>query len=588
MAEDIGLRNRSRWLALLAVVATLTCLPYSWGRVAIASLLVGAPEASYTAMLLLGIAVVWTLSSRAGRGLGRRGRWTVLATVAILWIVVNVIVVWTCTGPFFPRSYAAPGYTLASLWVLWLAWLPLLPLRTCSKLVVLCVLAGLGAGFFLVYEVEGVMGGEQVNFAWRKWGTPAYTQPALISAPKAAPPEESQDDLRFDYPQFLGPTRTAGLPEVRLNLDWPSHPPRELWRRSVGAGWGSFAVVGDRAVTQEQRGEDECVVCYRLQTGEETWCHGYRTRFSSGYGGVGPRATPAIDSGEVFAVGATGVLSCLDLSTGTVRWSKDILEDNRASSQTHGVCASPLVLDELVIVCPTGESGPTLAAYHRDTGRRIWQAGTDRAGYSSPILADVHGTGQVVVFSTSQVAAFDPATGDPRWEFAWSNSEGVNASQPVVHAGRRNHVLVSTGYGKGSAWFEVAQDAGGEFRTETHWTSHRFRAKFTTPVEEDGRVYALDEGVLACLDVETGERLWKRGRYGHGQILLAGAALVILSEFGDVVLVELTEDGPVEAGTLSALHAKTWNHPALAGPFLLVRNDREAACYRLPLIREGP
>ncbi len=588
IAENDGAINRSRWIHITAVVVcvlvTLAFLPYSWGRVLIATLLVGAPEPLYTALLVLGIVAVWGLSCFARRGLSRRGMWIAVATVSVLWIAANAIVAGACAGPFFPRYYVVPGYTLGSLWVLWLAWLFVPPISKRSRFIFLAVFMSLGVAFLAVFEVEGLMGGDQVNFTWRKLGESTLTRPSLISASKTTLPDESDAGFRRDYPQYLGPTRTASLPDVRLNLDWSTNPPQELWRRSVGAGWSSFAVSGGFAVTQEQRGENECVVCYGLRTGEDIWNHTYRARYHDGYGGAGPRATPTIDSDQVFAIGATGVLSCLDLTTGEVHWSKDVLAEHDASNQTYGVCCSPLVSHEMVIVCPTGESGPTLVAYHRDTGERVWQAGTDQASYSSPILADIDGIQQVIVFSSSQAAAFDFATGDALWKFAWSNLPGVNASQPIVHAGDRNDVFVSTGYGTGAALFEVVHNAAGDFGIQTKWTSRRLKAKFAVPVYRDGCVYGLDDGILACLDIETGKRLWKGGRYGHGQILLVGNDLVVQTEAGDVVLVELTENGPVESGTLDALDSKTWNHPALAGEFLLVRSSREAACYRLSLI----
>jgi len=586
-AEAVEIKTQSnggRWLRLALILIgagiTLGLLPYSWGRVLIASLLEGRPEPRFVGMLALGIAAVWALCLPARRGLTPRARWTILATVGVLWIAANSAVAWVCAGPFFPRSIVVVGYALASLWMMWLTWFLIPPMRWLSKMVVLLVLAGPCAGFFGLFEVEGLMGGNQVNFGWRQWASSAAASPALIVKSEIILPEGAEPE--FDYPQFLGPTRTASLPDVRLNLDWSSNPPREVWRRRIGAGWGSFAVVGNRAVTQEQREQDECVVCYGLHTGDELWIYGRQTRFFDGYGGAGPRATPTIDSNRVYAVGATGLLSCLDLATGTPVWSRDILADNGAANQEYGVCCSPLVADEYVLVCPTGKRGPTLVAYHRDTGQPVWQAGRDRASYSSPVLAELGGVRQVIVFSSSQVASFSLATGDLLWDFPWVNSEGINAAQPILDLGQRNRVFVSTGYGVGSALFEVAQRTDGTFSVQPSWTNRRFQAKFTTPVYQNGCIYALDEGILACLDIETGQRRWREGRYGHGQILLAENALLVQAEAGEVQLVQLTDDGPVELGSIAALNAKTWNHPALAGPFLLVRNDREAVCYRLP------
>jgi len=589
--ENSTLGEPSRWmragLLFAGVIATLALLPYSWGRILVTTLLVGAPEPAFVAMLAVGIAMVWGVCYGTRRGTQPAGRWITLAAVAVLWIVTNAVVASVCCGPFSPRLYVVIGYTLGSLWVLWLAWIGLPPLNVAGKLAVLVVLVGLGAGFFIVFRVESLMGDNQANFAWRDWGQPEASAPALPSAPRQLPSALDNGESHDDYPQFLGPDRTACLTGVRLNLDWSVHPPRELWRRGVGAGWGAFAVQGNYAVTQEQHGETECTVCYHARTGAEIWRHRYAARFYDGFGGVGPRATPTIDADQVFAVGATGVLSCLDLATGEVRWSRDMLQDSGAANQQYGVAGSPLVAREMVIVCPTGQSGPTLAAYDRATGDRAWEAGADRASYASPVLADLGGTPQVVAYSSTQVAGFDVATGERLWDFPWANSEGINASQPVLHAGASNRVLVSTGYGIGAALFEVRRSGAGTLAVEPLWTSRSLKTKFATPVCRGDRIIGLDEGILTCLDARNGRKIWKRGRYGHGQILWTANALLVQTEFGDIVLVALRDDGPVERGSLPALHAKTWNHPALAAPLLLVRNDREAACYELTLEASG-
>jgi outer membrane protein assembly factor BamB len=341
--------------------------------------------------------------------------------------------------------------------------------------------------------------------------------------------------------------------------------------------------VGDYAFTQEQRGDRECVACYRVADGAEAWVHADPARFDSGLGGPGPRATPTVAEGRVYAVGATGLLNCLDGATGRAVWSVDILKDREAENLTHGVSGSPLVTEGLVVVSPTGADGISLAAYDRASGKGVWQGGHDRASYASPLEAEWGGVRQVLLYNSAGVSGHDRGTGRVLWSFPWANREAVHCSQPIPDAGQPGRVLVSSGYGKGAALFEVGRTAEGDWSTRPLWESREMKTKFTTPVLHGGHLYGLDDGILACVDLRTGGRLWKQGRYGHGQVLLAGDLLLVQAEDGRVVLVEPSPEGLRERGRVRALAGKTWNSPALAGRFLLVRNDREAACYEVPL-----
>ena len=382
-----------------------------------------------------------------------------------------------------------------------------------------------------------------------------------------------------DWPQFLGPERNNRLRGVHLERDWNKHPPREVWRRPVGAAWSSFAIVGGRAVTQEQHGAEEQVVCYDLATGRKLWQHADSTRYESAVAGVGPRATPTIAGDRVFTMGATGILNCLDLASGTLIWSRDILADNRAKAHWWGISCSPLVLDTLVVVSAGGPDERSLVAYHRQTGALVWGGGTDRAGFSSPRLVTLAGREQILIFNSHSVVAHDPHSGGLLWRQPWDQVECV--ANPLPLPG--NRVLVSTGYGIGARLYQVNAAPGGGLTSDIVWESPRLKAKFANMVSRDGFVYGLDDGVLVCLDPKDGKRRWKRGRYGHGQLILIDDVLLIMSESGDVVLVEARPDRHVELARMTAFTGKTWNPPSLAAPYLLVRTDSEAACYELAL-----
>ena len=405
--------------------------------------------------------------------------------------------------------------------------------------------------------------------------------PTLAGQPPSADATSMDDESVAAYPRFLGPLRNAKVSGVRLQTDWQLHPPELVWRQSVGPAWSAFAVQAGAAVTQEQDGELETVVARDLRTGERRWTHRDSARHETSLGGVGPRATPTIDGNQVFTVGGTGLLNALDLSTGTLLWQRNIVIENGASVPHWGMSASPLVLGDLVVVTAGGPEGRSLVAYNRETGDRAWSSGDARAGYSSPTLARLAGVDQILTFNWGSVTGYRADTGALLWQHPWSE-ETQPVAQPLPLPGDR--LLVSSGYGVGSALLQLAPSVDiAAVDVRVVWESTRLKAKFTNPVYHEGYVYGLDDGILVCLDPETGERRWKRGRYGHGQLILTEGVLLIQAEAGGIHLVLAHPDEHRELASHPALDDKTWNNPALAAPYLLVRNHREAACFRLAM-----
>jgi outer membrane protein assembly factor BamB len=331
------------------------------------------------------------------------------------------------------------------------------------------------------------------------------------------------------------------------------------------------------AVTQEQRGEREMVVAYSLADGKPRWSHGDEAHYQSTIAGEGPRATPAISRGRVFTLGSTGILNCLDLETGKSIWRRDIAADNESPQPEWGRSSSPLVVDELVIVSAGGSAGHALVAYNRDTGEPVWHGGDGIVSYSSPIVATLAGVRQIVAFNHASVTGHDPATGRVLWDHDWPRPQ-PSVAAPIVLSDDR--VLLSAGYGIGSRVLQISRE-GEALSATLVWESPRLKAKFTNPVVYEGFVYGLDDGVLVCLDPKTGERRWRSGRYGHGQTLLVGNRLLVTTEDGDIVLIEATPDAHRELGRFTAFSQKLWNPPALAGRYLLVRTDSEAACFEV-------
>ncbi len=474
----------------------------------------------------------------------------------------------------FVQSLITVFLTLVAL-LLW--FLLLSRLRWTIRLLGLSVVAVAVLALTQSVRIRGVSGDLVPILAWR-WTPQKHSAPSTphtgLGAVRGAEP------ALFDYPAFLGPHGDATVRGIRLARDWSARPPREVWRRPIGAGWSAFSVVGNLAVTQEQRGEEELVVAYDLTTGEILWVHADPGRYETTIAGVGPRANPTIADDRVYTVGGVGLLNALDLATGETIWSRDILKDNGAANPEWGKSCSPLVLDDLVVVSAGGPAGRSLVAYHRETGQPIWHGGSDRSGYSSPKVATLAGVRQILILNKASVAAHSPETGEVLWQYPWS-SDQPNVAQPVVLPGDR--LLVSSGYGVGSKLLQISHDPGGGLQASLVWESPRLKAKFTNVVVHEGYIYGLDDGTLVCLDPETGRRCWKRGRYGHGQMILVEDLLLITTEKGEVVLVEPSPEEHRELGRFTALTGKSWNNPALAGAYLLVRNHREAAMFELPL-----
>jgi outer membrane protein assembly factor BamB len=382
-----------------------------------------------------------------------------------------------------------------------------------------------------------------------------------------------------DWPGFRGPRRDSIIPGVRVDTNWAASPPVELWRRAIGPGWSSFAVRSDLLYTQEQRGEDEIVACYRVSTGELVWRHRDAARFWESNGGAGPRGTPTLSHGRVYTFGATGILNALDAATGSVVWSRNAALDVGVKVPGWGFASSPLVVGGLVIVATSG----VLAAYDPATGDSRWVGRAAGGGsYSSPHLVTIDGVTQILLMAGGGLRSVAPADGTLLWEHPWP---GAPIVQPALLAD--GDVLISTAGVSGALGMRriaVAHGPGG-WTVEERWTSNRLKPYFNDLVVHKGHAYGFDGFIMASLDLSDGTRNWKGGRYGHGQLVLLPDQdlLLVLSEEGELALVAATPDKFTELARVPALEGKTWNHPVLVGDILLVRNGEEMAAFKLSL-----
>ncbi len=404
----------------------------------------------------------------------------------------------------------------------------------------------------------------------------AAAQPGQVASasPGAAPAEAAAAHATRNYwTNFRGPQRDGHYQEMAVLTNWPSQGLTPLWKQPIGQGYSSFVVADGRAYTIEQRRGQEFVTAYDVATGREQWKQGWSALYSDTTGD-GPRSTPTWDDGRLYALGATGELRCLDAKTGRVIWGKNILSENKASNLSWAMAASPLIVDDKVIVLPGGTGGKSVVAYNKMNGAPVWKALDDTQAYVSPMLMTLNGRRQVVVVSSTRVVGLVPENGSVLWSFPWNTSMGINVSQPIPVG--PNRFFISAGYGQGAALVEVS---GGNARAL--WENTNMKNKFNSSVVHEGHAYGLDEGILTCVDINTGERKWKGGRYGYGQVILASGHLIISGENGELVLVRATPQQHTEVARFQALNGKTWNYPAIAGGKLLMRNATEMAAFNI-------
>jgi outer membrane protein assembly factor BamB len=393
-----------------------------------------------------------------------------------------------------------------------------------------------------------------------------------------APPPPRPSLPKPEWPGFRGALRDGIVRNIRIETDWTASPPTEVWRRPIGPGWSSFAVRGDLLYTQEQRGEEEMVSCYRVSTGQPVWRHSDQVRFYESNGGAGPRGTPTLHGDRVYAVGATGILKVLDATTGKRVWTKNIADDTKRAVAYWGIASSPLVINDLVIVA----NAATLVAYDIASGDLRWKGPSYGASYSSPHLVTLDGVEQVVLLGGPGAISVAPEDGTVLWIHKWEPGPMVQPAMTEDGDILVNNVTATGGVA--TRRLHVTRGADG-WNVVERWTSTGLKPNFNDFVVHKGHAYGFDNNILAAINLETGQRVWKGGRYGNGQLVLLQDqdALLVTSEDGELALVSATPDKYTEIARMRIFESKTWNHPVIVRDLLLVRNGEEMAAFKLPI-----
>lgn len=536
------------------------------------------------AIVTIALLLWWLLASRL--------RWSDRLLGVGVFLVTATATVYA-SGKNFPAigliMFVLP--VLCTIWVAWLLvtfWAPWSVRR--AGMLLIFIATGI---FCSLIRVDGMDGSFAATFNWRWTPTPedkllGELQSVAKSEPTADQTEKVLTLSEGDWPCFRGPDRDSKLAGVRIATDWEKSPPKEVWKHRIGPGWSSCAVIGNYLFTQEQRGDEELVVCYDTETGSEIWSHHDKARFEEVVAGAGPRGTPTFHEGRIYAMGATGLLTCLDAATGKQLWQVDILKDSKAKVPQWGFSGSPLICRGLVSVFAGGPDDKCVVAYHAESGEFAWGAGRGPKpgegahSYCSTQLATMDGVEQILIATNVGLTSIEPEKGTVLWEHEWI-VEQARVVQPAVLNSKE--VLLGTGMNGGTRRLDV-QLVSGQWKVESEWTTKSIKPYYNDLVISNNHLFGFDNSVFVCVNAEDGKLKWRARGYGNGQVLLLAdqGLLLILTETGEVALLEANLEKHVELARIKGITGKTWNHPTIAHGKLFIRNGEEIACFTMPVI----
>jgi outer membrane protein assembly factor BamB len=398
--------------------------------------------------------------------------------------------------------------------------------------------------------------------------------PALVLALVVAPV------FAADWPQFLGPSRNGHSTETGLARSFPKKGPPVVWEREVGEGYSGPVVAGGRLILFHRVGDEDLVECLDAATGKPIWKFAYATEYSDRLGkGDGPRSTPLVAGKRVYTLAADGRLHCLDLEEGKKVWVRDLNTDYRVQQNYFGVGTSPIVEGDHVVVNVGGKGG--IVALNKDTGKEAWTATDDPASYSSPVAAPLGGKRRLVFLTRTGLVILDPATGKVSHRKRWRAriDASVNAAVPVVVG---DELFISATYEVGGTVLRVGKDD-----LESRWENDEsLSAHYSTSVHDAGHLYGFhgrqEEGTeFRCVEWKTGKVRWSKGGFGCASIIRADGQLIVLSEDGELVLVEPTPEAYREKARAAVLDGPVRAHPALSGGRLYARDGKKLVCWSL-------
>ncbi len=373
-----------------------------------------------------------------------------------------------------------------------------------------------------------------------------------------------------EWPQWRGPNRDGISKETGLLKQWPADGPSRVWKVSgLGNGYSTVSISNGRIFTMGARGSQEFVIALDVADGKTLWVASQGERFSNDRGD-GPRGTPTVDGDRLYALGGNGDLSCLEVATGQVVWSVNILKKFGGSNITWGLSESPLVSGDRVLVNAGGPNASIVALNKKD-GSVLWKSQSDRPGYSSAVPLEVGGIPQAVFFTHSRALGVDIRDGSLLWEYSQVANGTANIATPVV---RGNRVFVSSDYGTGCVLLELKPNGKGTTAQEIYF-NRNMKNHHSSSVLVGDTLYGFSSAILTAMRFDNGEVLWKDRSVGKGSLVYADGNLYCFSEKGVVGLVEATPASYQEKGrfTVPQESLPTWSHPVVAGGRLYLRDQ---------------
>jgi outer membrane protein assembly factor BamB len=364
-----------------------------------------------------------------------------------------------------------------------------------------------------------------------------------------------------DWYRWRGPNLNGISPETNWQTDWTDSKPEILWNASVGTGFSSVTVQGNRLYTMGNANNTDTVYCLDVETGDTVWSHSYESPLDDKLFEGGPTSTPTIDENRVYTISRNGQLFCFDAGNGEIQWQKNLPETASVRIPGWGYSCSPLIHENLLLL-NAGDAG---VALNKNTGELVWTSTDTECGYSTPMPFTWNNKQYAVFTSAKFYIAADIETGKELWRHRWLTRYGLNAAEPIF---LNNHVLISSGYGKGATLLKMNGSESGEMLLEEIWKNKNMCNQVNSSILLDGSLYGingdLEKGELQCIDYMSGEAKWSASETGAGSLIAANNHLIILSEKGELMIAPASPDSFQPTLHMPVIDDKCWTPPTLA------------------------
>ncbi|OQY30432.1 MAG: hypothetical protein B6244_00515 [Candidatus Cloacimonetes bacterium 4572_55] len=402
-----------------------------------------------------------------------------------------------------------------------------------------------------------------------------FSENQEVATPEPIPPYHPETVTTGEWAQWRGPNRDGISQETGLLKSWPENGPKELWRIPLGKGFSGMSITKEgRLYTMFSIEDDAFVGCFDAASGKEIWRVPIGENFSDSHGD-GPRGTPTVHDGVVYLFTAYAKVYALDAETGQELWTHDLATKFKAQIPRWGFSSSLLVEGDVILVETAGLDGHLFMGLDKKSGEIVWKSQNGVAGYSSPIGVTIGGVRQIIFFVGDKIMSISPTDGTLYWEKKWETDYKCNIATPIFIP--PNKIFISSGYGEGSAMFQV--DVQGKNVTASSlWETKKMRNHMSSCVRYENYLYGFDEKVLKCISVTDGKEKWKKKGFGKGSLVLADGLLIIFGDDGDLALAEVTPVEYREKSAVKVLDDLCWTRPSLADGKLYLRNMEEMVC----------